>query len=104
MIQILHYLELRTLNYGNDGRFLIMGHAGFTSSTGSRELVVSGFRVFRVQGLAILGFRACITRVGYFRVLSKPTKEEGMFSCLHTGSYRGSDLVSLGNKRNKAYN
>ena len=74
MIQILPDLDLRTLNYGTYGRFLIMGHAGFISSTGSRELMVSGFRVFRVQGLAILGFRACIARLGYFQVLSKPSQ------------------------------
>ena len=33
MIEILHYLILRTLNYGNYGIFLIMGNAGFLSST-----------------------------------------------------------------------
>ena len=34
MINILHYLkDLRTLNYGNYGIFLIMGNAGFLTST-----------------------------------------------------------------------
>ena len=33
MIQILHYLTLGTLNYGNYGIFLTMGYAGFISPT-----------------------------------------------------------------------
>ena len=33
MIYILHDPKLRALNYGNYGMFLIMGNAGFISST-----------------------------------------------------------------------
>ena len=31
-------MTLRTLNYGNYGIFLIMGHAGFCPSTGSSSI------------------------------------------------------------------
>ena len=40
MIEILHHL--RTLNYGNCGIFLIMGHAGFISSTVVTSMGVRG--------------------------------------------------------------
>ena len=35
-------MTLRTLNYGNHGRFLIMGNAGFISSTVLMLLSLSG--------------------------------------------------------------
>ena len=33
MIYILHYLKVMTLDYGHYGIFLVMGNAGFISST-----------------------------------------------------------------------
>ena len=38
MIAILHYLkDPKLINYGNDGKFLIMGTAGFIKSTVASE-------------------------------------------------------------------
>ena len=55
MIEILHYL-IGTVNYGNYGIFLLMGNAGFLSST------VGSFETYLVSmtlsfGLGLLGFR-----------------------------------------------
>ena len=38
-------MTLRTLNYGNYGIFLIMGHAGFCPSTVGPKFVHPGFRL-----------------------------------------------------------
>ena len=59
-------MTLRTLNYGNDGIFLIMGSAGFCPSTillpGIQKPTVFGggsrFRAFKVQESGFGGFGA----------------------------------------------
>ena len=68
-------MTFRTLNYGNYGIFLLLGNAGFISSTVEVPQGLIGFRVwgleFRVWGLGLVGFRAYVTCLGFrvYRVL-----------------------------------
>ena len=60
MDKILHYL--RTLNYGNYGIFLIMGHAGFCPSTVGLKIAEAGRHVGFLRGWFVffgIGVVAC---------------------------------------------
>ena len=69
MIEILHY-TLRTLNYGNYGIFLSMGHAGFLSSTVSClciVLITDAIKPFYLglQGFGVWGSAAGSRALGF---------------------------------------
>ena len=74
-------MTLRTLNYGNYGIFLIMGHAGFCPST-----VVEGSWGNFASSLGMV-FLASACRVWRSRVLGVYIMYVCMHACMHVCGY-----------------